>query len=99
MNFIDFLTGALLMNAMPHYVLGVWKAQMLSGFGIGNTRNVIWGLANAVAAFVLFIYNHGFDGFVTHPIFAGAAFILVVFLGTSWFWQWWFYTRNKQKVS
>lgn len=95
MNWIDLSIGALLMNAMPHYVLGVWKAKMLSGFGMGNMRNVIWGLVNAAAALGLFLYEYGFDGFIKHQIFTGAFFILFVFLISSWFWQWWFYTRNK----
>jgi hypothetical protein len=33
---IDFLIGLTLMNAMPHFVLGVWKGRMLSAFGFGN---------------------------------------------------------------
>ncbi|MGL5891787.1 MAG: hypothetical protein ACRC3B_17980 [Bacteroidia bacterium] len=96
MNFwIDFLTGALLINAMPHYVLGVWKAKMLSGFGVGNTKNISRGLANAVASLALFISNYGLNGFTEHPFYSGAAFILIVFLGSSWFWQWWFYKRKQ----
>lgn len=94
MNWIDFVIGALLMNAMPHYVLGVWKAKMLSGFGTGNTKNIVWGLINAIASFTLFFVNYGWRGLETHPMFCGAAFILIMFLITSWFWQWWYYKRN-----
>jgi hypothetical protein len=43
MNLIDFIIGLTLMNAMPHFILGVWKGTMLSGFGVGHTRNIVWG--------------------------------------------------------
>ena len=45
MNFIDFLIGATLMNAMPHYVLGIWQGRMFSAFGFGNRQSGLqaWG--------------------------------------------------------
>ena len=32
MNAIDFIIGLTLMNAMPHFVIGVWKGRILSAF-------------------------------------------------------------------
>lgn len=87
MKIIDLLIGVTLMNAMPHYVLGVWKAKMLSGFGTGNTKNIIWGLVNFVASVSLFIYQYGIKGLVENQIYLGALIVLVTFLLTSWFWQ------------
>ncbi len=87
MKIIDLLIGITLMNAMPHYVLGVWKAKMLSGFGTGNTKNIIWGLVNFVASVSLFIYQYGIKGLVENQIYLGALIVLVTFLLTSWFWR------------
>jgi hypothetical protein len=86
MNIIDLLIGLTLMNAMPHYILGVWKGKMLSGFGTGNTKNIVWGLCNFGLSVGLFIYQYGFDGFVTHQMYTGALIVLVTFFFTSPFW-------------
>ena len=86
MSVLDFIIGASLMNAMPHYILGVWKGKMLSGFGTGNTQNILWALANFALSIGLFIYKYGTEGFISNPIYLGAVFILMVFFITSWFW-------------
>lgn len=86
MNIIDLLIGLTLMNAMPHYVLGVWKAKMLSGFGTGNTKNIIWGLCNFALSIGLFVYTYGFEGFVKNQMYTGALIVLVTFFFTSPFW-------------
>lgn len=86
MNIIDLLIGLTLMNAMPHYVLGVWNAKMLSGFGTGNTKNIVWGLCNFALSIGLFIYQYGFEGFVKNQMYTGALIVLVTFFFTSPFW-------------
>lgn len=94
MKIIDLLIGITLMNAMPHYVLGVWKAKMLSGFGMGHAKNIAWGLTNAIASVSLFIYQYGVNGLLENQVYVGALFILVVFLFSSWFWYWLYYKRG-----
>lgn len=86
MNIIDLLIGLTLMNAMPHYVLGVWKAKMLSGFGTGNTKNIVWGLCNFAISIGLFIYQYGLEGFAKNQMYAGALIVLITFFFTSHFW-------------
>jgi hypothetical protein len=86
MNWIDFIIGALLMNAMPHFILGIWKGKMLSGFGVGNSRNIVWGIVNFVASVSLFIYQYTLHGFKEHVMYTGAVFIMVTFFCTSYFW-------------
>jgi hypothetical protein len=56
----DFLGGALLTNAIPHFVNGVCGRPFQSPFakppGQGlssSTSNVIWGAMNAVAGYAL----------------------------------------------
>ena len=86
MQYMDLLIGLTLMNAMPHYVLGVWKAKMLSGFGTGNTKNIVWALCNFALSIGLFIYEYGLQGFVQHQMYTGALIVLVTFFFTSPFW-------------
>ena len=98
MKIIDLLIGITLMNAMPHYVLGVWKAKMLSGFGLGHSRNIVWGLLNVLASVTLFIYQYGVKGLIENQIYLGALIILVTFLFSSWFWYRLYY-KNGNEVS
>lgn len=86
MNILDLIIGATLMNSMPHYILGIWKGKMLSGFGVGNIQNILWGLTNFVASISLFIFKYGFEGLIENQMYLGAAFILVTFFLTSLFW-------------
>lgn len=86
MNILDLIIGASLMNAMPHFILGVWKGKMLSGFGVGNSQNILWGLTNFVISICVFILKYGVDGFIENQIYLGAVFILITFFLTSFFW-------------
>jgi len=91
MNWLDFVIGLTLVNALPHYMLGVWKQPMLSGFGVGHSKNIIWGSLNLVLSLSLFLYAYGVDGLLEHGMYTGAAIIVVTFFITSHFW------RNKYK--
>jgi hypothetical protein len=91
MNILDFIIGATLMNAMPHFILGVWKGKMLSGFGMGNAQNILWGLFNFAASVALFLFKYGLEGLAQHQMYLGAVFITVTFFFTSYFWQRYFY--------
>jgi hypothetical protein len=86
MHIIDLLIGITLMNAMPHYVLGVWKGKMLSGFGVGNKQNILWGVSNFVASVSLFLYKYGSRGLMENHIYLGAIIVLLTFFLTSFFW-------------
>lgn len=92
---LDFIIGLTLMNAMPHYVLGMWKAKMLSGIGMGHGRNIAWALMNFVASVSLFVYKYGWQGFVQNTLYSGALLVLVTFFFTSPFWYRYFYTTQK----
>ncbi len=87
MNIIDFLIGFTLMNAMPHFVLGVWKGRMLSAFGFGNTQNMAYGLLCFALSIGLFMYKYGFNKIFENGIYAGAVAILVIYFTTGWFWH------------
>jgi hypothetical protein len=94
MDIIDFLIGFTLMNAMPHFVLGVWKGRMFSAFGFGNMQNKAYGLLCFVLSIGLFMYKYGIDKILDNGIYAGAVVMLLIYFSTAWFWYGIF---NKEK--
>jgi hypothetical protein len=86
MDILDFLIGMTLMNAMPHFVLGIWKARMLSLFGFGNTKNILYGALNFLASLSLFIYKYGAENIVQQGVYTGALMLLIIYFLTGWFW-------------
>lgn len=87
MSLIDFLIGFFLMNAMPHFVLGVWGGRMFSIFGFGDKQNIAYGILNFLISTGLFLYQYGLDGIMANGIFTGALSILIIYLLTGHFWQ------------
>ncbi len=72
MNWIDlvayFFGGIFAANAVPHYVAGVMGRPFQSPFakppgkGLSSSRvNVLWGLFNAVVAYLLVMHAGAFD--------------------------------------
>jgi hypothetical protein len=86
MNIVDLLIGLTLMNAMPHFVLGVWKGRMLSAFGIGNGKNILYGLLQFAVSLTLFLAKYGLVGLFTNGIYLGAVCILSIYVLTGRFW-------------
>jgi hypothetical protein len=89
MNIIDLVIGLTLMNAMPHFVLGIWKGRILSAFGFGPRANLAYSAVNFAVAIGLFLYRYGTAGLAQHGIFVGALAILVAYFVTGKF----FYER------
>lgn len=87
MNWIDFLIGFTLMNAMPHFVLGTWGVRMLSGFGFGDKANVSWAFANLAISTGLFHYSYNLSNLGNHGIYAGALTLLLIFWIASPLWK------------
>ena len=86
MTIIDFLIGMTLMNAMPHFVLGTWKARIISAFGFGNTRNIVYGILNFLISIGLFLYKYGVEQLTENGIYTGAPTILIIYFLTGWYW-------------
>jgi hypothetical protein len=86
MNIVDVLIGLTLMNAMPHFVLGVWHGRMLSAFGFGDRKNMLYAFFNFAVALVLFLWRYGFVGLAHNGIFAGALAILLIYFLTGRMW-------------
>jgi len=75
-----------LMNAMPHFLLGTWKVRMLSAFGFGNTKNIMYGVLNFLLSLGLFVYKYGMEKIIQDGIYAGALTLLIIYFLTGWFW-------------
>lgn len=97
MNWIDFIIGATLMNAMPHLVLGIWKGRMLSGFGFGNKQNIAYGLLNFGISIGLFIYKYGTVKFLDNGIYVGATTLLLIYFVTGQLWYKLFNKNQRDK--
>lgn len=86
MNLIDFIIGMTLMNAMPHFVLGIWKGRMFSVFGFGDQKNILYGLLNFVVSLSLFLYRYGMATLLKNGIYFGALILLLIYFLTGQFW-------------
>jgi hypothetical protein len=86
MKIVDFIIGATLMNAMPHLVLGIWKARMFSAFGFGNIQNIAYGFLCLFMSIGLFVYEYGWDMLKSNGIYAGALSLLLIYFLTGQFW-------------
>ncbi len=86
MNITDLIIGLTLMNAMPHFVLGTWKARMFSGLGFGNWQNIGYGLINFAVSISLYLYKYGFESLFENGIYLGALAVLVIYFVTGKFW-------------
>ena len=97
MNILDFLIGLTLMNAMPHFILGIWKGRMLSAFGFGNTKNILYGVLNFALSLGLFIFRYGIEQVFKNGIYAGALVLLLIYFLTGRLWYFFFQQRHSEK--
>jgi hypothetical protein len=77
---LDFLIGVLLVNSLPHFVLGITKTRFLGMFGYKPTANIWYAIVQFVLALVLFHIQHGIESILTNGIFLGAACTCLLFL-------------------
>ena len=97
MNIIDFLIGLTLMNAMPHFVLGVWKGRMLSAFGFGDTKNMLYGVLNFAVSLGLFVSRYGTAQLFRNGIYAGALVLLFIYFLSGRLWYSIFHQKHVEK--
>lgn len=96
MDWVDFIIGLTLMNAMPHFVLGIWKGRMFSGFGTGNVQNILYGLLNFAISIGLYLYKYGLDHLLGNSMYLGALILLLIYFLTGHFW---YITFSKNEAS
>ena len=77
---LDFITGVLLMNSLPHFVLGITKTRFLGLFGYKPTANIWYAVVQFILALGLFHINHGIEAILKNGIVLGAACTCFLFL-------------------
>ena len=98
-SWIDFFIGLTLVNALPHFVLGIWKGRMLSGLGFGHRANLGYSFINFGIAMGLFMYKYGWNGFVEHSLFLGAFVVVFLYFLIGPFFYQQFHQKYYQKES
>jgi len=87
MVLVDFFIGFTLVNGLPHFVLGTWKANMLSGFGFGHPQNKLYGILNLVVSVSLYLYSYGMENLMANGIYLGGLVVVVIYILTSSIWR------------
>lgn len=77
---LDFLIGVLLINSLPHFVLGITKTRFLGMFGYKPIANIWYAVVQFLLALVLFHIQHGIAAILENGIFLGAACTCLLFL-------------------
>ncbi len=78
-SWIDFLIGFFLMNAMPHWVLGLTKTRFLSAFGFSPQANITYSFLNVAIALILFGWCYGLPAVLGNGVFVGAAAMMLIY--------------------
>ncbi|MEN8929046.1 MAG: hypothetical protein ABF242_04715 [Flavobacteriales bacterium] len=79
MNLINFIIGALLANAMPHFIFGLAKTHYLGLFGYSPKGNIAYGVLQFVIAIILLFINYSFEQILQNGFVLGALSVLVLF--------------------
>ncbi|MDF3025920.1 MAG: hypothetical protein K0S23_227 [Fluviicola sp.] len=77
---LDFLIGVLIVNALPHFVLGITKTRFLGLFGYRPAANIWYAVVQFILALVLFHIRYGIKAILENGIFLGAACTCILFL-------------------
>lgn len=77
---LDFMIGFLLVNSLPHFVLGLTKTRFLGLFGYKPIANAWYAIVQFVLALVLFHFQHGISSILENGIFLGAVCTCFLFL-------------------
>ncbi|WP_047547924.1 hypothetical protein [Psychroserpens sp. Hel_I_66] len=79
MNFIDFIIGALLVNAMPHLIFGLTKTHFLGLFGYSPKGNISYALLQLVICLGLFFYSYGYKALFNNGFLIGSLTVLILY--------------------
>jgi hypothetical protein len=77
---LDFFIGFLLVNSLPHFVLGITNTRFLGMFGYKPSANIWYAVVQFALALVLFHINHGIGTILNNGIFLGAVCTCFLFL-------------------
>ena len=79
MSIIDLCIGALLMNAMPHFIMGITHTRFLGLFGFSALGNILYSLLQLVICLWLYHLKYGISTLLSNGIVLGGVCILLCF--------------------
>lgn len=79
MNIIDFLIGALLVNAMPHLIFGLTKTHFLGLFGYSPKGNIFYAILQFTLCIFLYYFNYGYKEIVNNGYLIGGLTVLILY--------------------
>ena len=79
MNFIDFLIGFTLMNAMPHFTAAIFEIRFLAAYGFSEKANLAYSITNLLGSLGLFHFQYGIETILDHGIYVGVIAMLVIY--------------------
>nr|WP_321222898.1 hypothetical protein [uncultured Psychroserpens sp.] len=79
MNYIDFIIGALLVNAMPHLIFGLTKTHFLGLFGYSSKGNIGYAILQFMICIVLFCYKYGYEALLNNGYLIGGLTVLILY--------------------
>lgn len=79
MNIIDFLIGALLVNAMPHLIFGLTKTHFLGLFGYSPKGNIAYAVLQFFVCCLLFYFNYSFSELFNNGYLIGGITVLCLY--------------------
>lgn len=80
MDLLDFIIGALIVNAMPHFIFGITKTRYLGLFGYSPKGNVLYAVLQFLLALFLLLINYKWEEVINNGFLMGGISILVLFL-------------------
>jgi len=79
MNIIDFIIGALVVNAMPHLIFGLTKTHFLGMFGYSPKGNILYAVLQFILCILLYYFNYGYKEFLDNGYLVGGITVLVLY--------------------
>ncbi|UIR57137.1 hypothetical protein LZQ00_04815 [Sphingobacterium sp. SRCM116780] len=79
MKLIDFVIGALLINAMPHFIFGITKTHFLGLFGFSSKGNIYYALVQFILGIGLFCNQYGFSKFFENGFIIGGLTVMFLY--------------------
>lgn len=96
LTLLNFLIGFFLMNAMPHWIMGLTKTRFLSAFGFTPQANIVYSFLNTAIALSLFVWGYGTEALLSNGVFVGAAAMLLIYYLTGKFFVDFFHNNYKE---
>lgn len=79
MNLIDFIIGARLMNAIPHFIFGLTKTHFLGLFGYSPKGNIAYAVLQLFLCVILCCYNYSLEELLNNSFLLGGLAVLLLF--------------------